>query len=226
MSRSAEMEQILRKLLELSDSQLQQVDVFVSNLFCVHSDPDLESPGKSWPHSPSHKLTDLGAYLVTGATYGKHHYFRSRESLDYLQSQLLTWTNRYDWQLEAWACFSNHYHFIAKPLQNPKNLSDLINRLNSSTGQWINRLENRKGRQVWFNYWETHLSYERSFLARLNYVHTNPVRHGLVGRALDYPWCSASWFEKTATPAQVKTVYGIKIDRIKVLDDFDALVDW
>jgi putative transposase len=43
---------------------------------------------------------------------------------------------------------------------------------------------------------------------------------------VDYPWCSAGWFEKTATPAQVKTVYGIKIDRIKVLDDFDALVDW
>jgi putative transposase len=226
MSRSVKIEQILKKLDGLSDPQLQEVYAFVMNVLRTRFEQDLESPRKPWPHSPSHKLTDLGAYLITGATYGKRHYFRSRESLDYLQSQLLVWTNRYDWHLEAWACFSNHYHFIAKPLQDPSNLSDLISRLHSSTGLWINRRESSKGRQVWFNYWETHLSFERSYLARLNYVHTNSVRHGLVGHAVDYPWCSAGWFEKTATPAQVKTVYGIKIDRIKVLDDFDALVDW
>jgi putative transposase len=38
--------------------------------------------------------------------------------------------------------------------------------------------------------------------------------------ANQYRWCSAAWFERTASPAQVKTIYGFKIDRLKVQDDF------
>jgi len=51
-------------------------------------------------------------------------------------------------------------------------------------------------------------------------VHQNPVTNGLVRVANQYRWCSAGWFERTASPAQVKTVYRMKIDRVKVVDDF------
>jgi hypothetical protein len=39
---------------------------------------------------------------------------------------------------------------------------------------------------------------EKSWLARLNYVHQNAVKHGLVPIAHQYPWCSAPWFETNA----------------------------
>ena len=35
----------------------------------------------------------------------------------------------------------------------------------------------------------------KSYLARLNYVHQNPVKHGLVRVANQYRWCSAAWLE-------------------------------
>jgi len=38
--------------------------------------------------------------------------------------------------------------------------------------------------------------------------------------ANQYPWCSAAWFERAASPAQVKTIYGFKIDQVKVEDDY------
>jgi putative transposase len=76
---------------------------------------------------------------------------------------------------------------------------------------------------VWFNYWDTALTYQRSYLARLNYVHQNAVKHGLVPVANQYRWCSAAWFEHTARPAQVRTIYGLKIDRIRLVDDFDPV---
>ena len=76
------------------------------------------------------------------------------------------------------------------------------------------------------NFWETRLTYEKSYLARLNYVHQNPVKHKLVLIANQYPWCSAGWFERTARPAQVKTIYGFKTDKQKVLDDYDVAVEW
>ena len=46
------------------------------------------------------------------------------------------------------------------------------------------------------------------------------VKHGLVPVANQYRWCSAAWFERTASPAQVKTIYRFKIDRVQVDDDF------
>jgi len=38
--------------------------------------------------------------------------------------------------------------------------------------------------------------------------------------ANQYPWCSAAWFERVASPAQVKTIYSFKTDQVKVEDDF------
>ncbi len=74
---------------------------------------------------------------------------------------------------------------------------------------------------MWHNFWDTKLTFEKSYLARLNYVHQNAVKHGLVTVANQYRWCSAAWFERTATPAQMKTIYSFKIDQVRVADDFE-----
>ena len=84
----------------------------------------------------------------------------------------------------------------------------------------LNKLDGVQGRKVWHNFWDTRLTHQYSYLARLNYVHQNAVRHGLVPVANQYKWCSAAWFERSASPAQVKTIYSFKIDAVKVEDDF------
>jgi putative transposase len=84
----------------------------------------------------------------------------------------------------------------------------------------LNKLDEAKGREVWYNFWETKLTYDRSYLARLSYVHQNPVKHGLVAVANQYQWCSASWFERHASPAFIKTIYGFKIDKLSIDDDY------
>jgi len=71
-----------------------------------------------------------------------------------------------------------------------------------------------------YEYWETRLRFEKSWLTRLNYVHQNAVKHGVVPVASQYPWCSASWFESNARPGFVKSVYSFKTDRLNMPDDF------
>ena len=71
---------------------------------------------------------------------------------------------------------------------------------------------------------ETELTYEQSWLARLKYTHENAVHHRLVVDATRYRWCSAGWFEDNARASFVKTVRGVKIDRVNVYDDFAALL--
>jgi REP-associated tyrosine transposase len=142
---------------------------------------------------------------------------------------LLTVGRDYGWQFEAWAVFSNYYHFVAhSPPDAPdaSSLPAMLAVLHTRTARWINRLDNTPERKVWCNYWESRLTYEKSYLARLNYVHQNPVRHGLVPVANQYPWCSAAWFERTASPAMVKSIYRFKTDAVRVQDEFEAVGEW
>jgi len=183
----------------------------------------------SWPHAPLHELSACGTYFVTAGTYRKPHHFRGAARLQVLHRGLLTVAHDFGWQLEAWSVFSNHYHFVGHPpdgKSGAENLSRMLGLLHEKTAKWINRLDDTAGRKVWHNFWETRLTHQNSYLARLNYVHQNPVKHGLVVVANQYPWCSAGWFERTARPAQVKTIYGFKTDRLKVLDDYDVALEW
>ena len=53
-------------------------------------------------------------------------------------------------------------------------------------------------------YWEHVLRDERDFANHVDYIHYNPVKHGLVGKVIDWPyssfhpyvrqgWCAADW---------------------------------
>jgi putative transposase len=176
---------------------------------------------KHWPHAPFHRLDEHGTYFNTKGTLHKEHRFAGPERLDLLESALLRILKEAGWRLEAWAVFSNHYHFVAHSQPGAQNLRAVLRCLHGETAGEVNRLDGTPGRTVWHNFWETKLTFEKSYLARLNYVHQNAVKHGLVPLANQYRWCSAAWFERTATRAQVRTIYGFKTDKLNVPDDFE-----
>src|SRR5262249_9081052 len=153
-------------------------------------------------------------YMVTSATLHKQHLFNTPEKLTLLENKLLKLAKDYHWHLEAWAVFVNHYHFIARSEVGSEadGLKKMTTHLHNQTSNELNRLDKVEGRTVWYNFWDTKLTFEKSYLARLNYVHQNPVKHGLVAKANQYQWCSAAWFERTAPTAIVKTIYSFKTD--------------
>ena len=109
---------------------------------------------------------------------------------------------------------------VGRSEQENSNLRTFLSHLHSNTARELNRTDGTEGRAVWYNFWDSKLTYERSYFARLNYVHQNAVKHGLVATANQYRWCSAAWFERTASPAIVKTIYGFKIDKLQIADDY------
>jgi len=180
--------------------------------------PDLFK--KPWPHAPVHKLSENGVYFVTGATLYKKRLFTDAPRLDLLESKLLNLASQYRWQIEAWAVFPNHDHLVARGNPDSENLGKYLKHLHSDTARELNRLDHAAGRKVWYNFRETKLTFETSYLARLNYTHQNAVKHHLVPVANQYKWCSAAWFERVATPAMVQTIYSFKTDEVQVEDDY------
>ena len=225
-----QLSQLMSRIARLSPMQVEEVERTVARLEALtvrqggaKESGDKSPHSKDWPHSPLHRLSESGTYMVTAGTLGKKHFFRDASALDLLEGNLLSKAKMYDWQLEAWAVFSNHYHFVGHALQDATTLRMFLTHLHADTAREVNQKDGKPARKVWFNYWDSKLTYEKSYFARLNYVHQNAVKHGLVPVANQYRWCSAAWFERTARPAQVKTIYSFKTDRIRVVDDFDVL---
>jgi len=219
---------LMRRMEGLTPIQLSGVEHFVNSLIWANAKPDVpatfsDSTARDWPHAPIHRLSGKGTFMVTAATLHKNHYFNSVERLDFLMDSLLQKAKQYQWQIEAWAVFSNHYHFVGHALEDASTLKPFLTHLHADTARDINLRDGVVERMIWFNFWETALTFERSYLARLNYVHQNAVKHGLVSVANQYRWCSAAWFERSASAAQVKTIYSFKTDLLKIDDDYDVL---
>ncbi len=174
-----------------------------------------------WPHAPTHLVDAKGAVMFTAATYKHFPRFNSRAKLDFLQLKLFEIAESHGISLQAWAIFPNHYHFIGH-IERDIRLGAFAKRLHASTATFVNKLDGVTGRQVWFQYWDSRLTFENSYYARLNYVHNNAVHHRIVKVAARYPWCSAGWFEREAQRPFRETIHRLRTDKINVYDPFDV----
>ncbi len=174
----------------------------------------------SWPHAPPHYFTPHGTYIITAATLHRRQLFDSSAKLDVFRDSTFELAKSYELILQAWAFFPNHYHLVVSFENTKTTHRDFVRHLHRELTMRLNRVDGTPGRRAMYEFWDTHLTFEKSWLARLNYVHQNPVKHGLVPLASQYPWCSAAWFESNARSSFAKSVYSFKIDRISVPDDF------
>jgi putative transposase len=178
---------------------------------------------RDWPHAPPHRLESAGVYFLTARTYAQIHHLHSPERRDWFQETLFGLAKDYGWKLEAWAILSNHYHLIGhSPLDLPDgaaSLSLFVRHLHSVSARRFNLWDASPGRSpIWQNFRETNLTFQRSYLTRLNYVHQNAVHHGLVALGSQWKWCSAAAFKHAASPAWVKTIAGFRYNEVATAD--------
>jgi len=175
---------------------------------------------ESWPHAPPHYFTPHGIYIITAATLHRKRLFDSKPKLNLFRDTTFELGRNYQLILQAWAFFPNHYHLVVSFENSATSHRDFIRHLHRELAVRLNRMDTIPGRRVMYEFWDTHLTFERSWLARLNYVHQNAVKHDVVPVGNQYPWCSAAWFESNARSGFVKSVYSFKTDAISVPDDF------
>ena len=187
--------------------------------------PDSDQTAKrtrDWPHAPPHRLSETGVYFLTARTRDQRHLLADDDMKDWFEANLFELAAESGWRLEAWCVLSNHYHFVAHSpvgVDSAESLSAMIQKLHSLTTKELNRRDKTPGRtRLWQNFRETQLTFQRSYLARLNYVHQNAAHHGLVRVGSDWKWCSAKKFRESVTPAWLKTIASFKYDEIAAED--------
>ncbi len=171
-------------------------------------------------HRPLHIFQHNSFYIITASTYQKAKFFNTEKKLSILTKTILDVLDEYNWQILAWAVFANHYHLIACSTEDSKPLKNTIQRIHSQASRLVNKIDYCPGRRIWYQYWDTCISNEKSYFARMKYVIYNPVKHGLVENPLDYPFCSAGWFIENSKKGFYNEILSLPIDRLNIVDDF------
>ena len=111
---------------------------------------------------------------------------------DYLlyTALMAEWCHRCRVEIWAYCLMPNHAHLIAVPTT-PDGLRRAIGEAHRRYTLEVNRREGWRG-HLWQGRFASFVMDDRYTLAAARYVELNPVRAGLVARAGDYPWSSAT----------------------------------
>ena len=143
-------------------------------------------------HGPPHYQADCGHYLLTAACYERRPRIGiTPQRMAQFESELLGALRQHCRQIFAWVILPNHYHTLIHTAKLDVLLA-AVGQLHGRTSFSWNGEENRRGRHVWHRVAETEIKSEGHFLATMNYVLHNAVRHGYVDRWLDWPYSNAA----------------------------------
>ncbi|MFA6215448.1 MAG: transposase [Patescibacteria group bacterium] len=152
-----------------------------------------------YTNRPPHLIkSSEGIYFITCKTIDGQNFWGSNGQKQLLLFCLNQFSKNYLCSIYAWAILNNHYHLLIK--NNKDNLIKFISALNGKSAVELNKKENKRGRKIWWNYWDHSIRDEVDFYKHFNYIHNNPIKHGLTDSfdgLKDYKFCSyKDWLKK------------------------------
>lgn len=143
-----------------------------------------------------------GTFFFTVVTYKRHQILTNQISRTLLHDAFQNVKNRYPFRVDAICLLPNHLHCIWTLPEGDSNYAmrwKEIKRIFSRQygrqfGSPEKRNQSREKRQestVWQRrYWEHTIRDEKDLSIHVEYIHYNPVKHGLVNRVADWQWSS------------------------------------
>jgi len=131
------------------------------------------------------------------------------ERVDLLRKSVRIVKQRYPFHIDAWVVLPEHMHCIWTLPPNDDNFSGRWREIkkafsralpNNETRSTVRVRRNERG--IWQRrFWEHAIRDERDYAAHMDYVHFNPVKHGWVKQASDWPYSSFhQWVRKKVYP--------------------------
>jgi len=130
-------------------------------------------------------------YFITNVAFKRRPILRDNVDLFWQAADSVS--RRLSFELIAWVVMPDHFHLIVDATE--CSLSDFMKRIKLSFSRYFMiRRGATKGRLWQYRYWDHIIRNEKDLNNHLNYIHYNPVKHGLVTRPFDYPHSSIHKF--------------------------------
>jgi REP element-mobilizing transposase RayT len=112
----------------------------------------------------------------------------------------------------------DHWHALISTVH-PLTISDVLQDIKRLASIKINKLRKTKGSRWQHQFWDRFVRHSKEFVERLEYMHYNPVRKGLVERPEQWRWSSVNNF---SLDKSVVAACPIQIDYVQLPDNYRA----
>ena len=96
-------------------------------------------------------------------------------------------------EIAAWVVLPNHYHLLIR-VDDFEQVGVTARLVHGRTSRKWNKADGSPGRKVWYRYTDRAIRSERHYYTTLNYIHYNPVKHGLAESPYDWEPSSVGWY--------------------------------
>lgn len=141
---------------------------------------------------------NIRRYYVPGATvfltqvvYGRQPIFQHPQHLTLLRTVLHNVQDHHPFQMRAYVFLPDHFHLLIRP-HDGTTFSDVMHSLKRNFSIEYKAALGIHGRMRFWQkgFWDHLIRDENDFAHHLDYIHYNPVRHGLVTHPEDWPHSS------------------------------------
>ncbi|MBL1218716.1 MAG: hypothetical protein D8M59_14635 [Planctomycetes bacterium] len=148
--------------------------------------------------------------FLTFSCYHQLPLFRNDAIKDDFARQIGKVRERLSVKIVAWVIMPQHVHLLIQPGSPSCTVGQFLHALKRPFGRrvlsrWqalearkiLDRVTNSSGRR---QFWQSGGGYDRNIISeeerleKIQYIHQNPVRRGLVSRAAEWKWSSAGWY--------------------------------
>ncbi len=153
------------------------------------------------------------AHELTFTCYHRYRFLEADRTRLWLVDAIQAARIKLDFAVWAYVIMPEHVHLIVCPQTADYAISNILYAVKKPVGRqalaflkdhrpdWLPRLTRQRGARTERLFWQSGGGYDRNIdepatlELMITYIHQNPVRRGLVERAVDWPWSSAGWFE-------------------------------
>ncbi|MDD3888193.1 MAG: transposase [Patescibacteria group bacterium] len=150
---------------------------------------------------PAHLYDKNSIYFITFHTY---HFEKTlnNNTFSILYQAFRNCQKVLEFKVYAYVFMPNHCHLLIMPVK--YSISKIMFRIKGSSAYYINKSLNKNGKFWEDNYYDHIIRDEKDFEKHFNYIHNNPVKHGLASNPEDWKWSSYKMFIKNSETSRPK----------------------
>ncbi len=139
-------------------------------------------------------MTSIRRHFEGGNIYFLTHVTFARMPIlvinfDLLCRAILSTREKHKFDMIAWVVLPDHMHLLIDPMQ--CELSGIVRKIKLAfSAKYRERTHAAKGRVWQYRFWDHHIRDQSDFNRHIDYIHYNPVKHGLISMPVNYPYSS------------------------------------
>ncbi len=156
-------------------------------------------------------------HFLTFSCYRRLPFFKSDRTKEWLVEAIVKAIEKHKFGLLAYVIMPEHTHLLIQPEPLDYDIAVILKAIKQPVSRrakgfleeenpaWIRKLTVKRGSKEVFRFWQAGPGYDRNIrdekelLEKIQYIHNNPVKNGLVATPEDWIWSSASWYLDSRT---------------------------